>query len=39
MYKGIKYEEISFQEIEMNLLHGAAYTEKVFLTGADPTTW
>lgn len=37
MYKDIEYNEISFHEIEMELQHGPLYTERVFLTGADPT--
>lgn len=36
MYKDIKYCEIPFHNIEMELLHGYKYTEKIFLTGADP---
>ncbi len=36
MYKGDKYCEVPFWDIEMQLLNGYAYTEKVFLTGADP---
>lgn len=36
MYKDIEYNEISFHEIEMELQHGPLYTERVFLTGADP---
>ncbi len=36
MYKGIEYCEVSFHDIEMELLNGYRYTEKVFLTGADP---
>jgi radical SAM superfamily enzyme YgiQ (UPF0313 family) len=36
MYKGEKNSEISLQDIEKELLNGPLYTEKVFLTGADP---
>ena len=36
MYKDDKYNEIPFSDIEMQLLNGYFYTEKVFLTGADP---
>lgn len=36
MYKDDKYSEISFSEIEMQLLNAYKYTEKVFLTGAEP---
>jgi radical SAM superfamily enzyme YgiQ (UPF0313 family) len=36
MYKGDPYGEVSLSEIEMQLRHGGPYTEKVFLTGADP---
>lgn len=36
MYKGDPYGEVSLSEIEMQLRHGGLYTEKVFLTGADP---
>ncbi|MFD3156753.1 radical SAM protein [Haloimpatiens sp. FM7330] len=36
MYKDDKYGEVPFQDIEMQLLNGYTYTEKVFLTGADP---
>ena len=36
MYKDEKYSEVPLRDIEMILLHGYKYTEKVFLTGADP---
>ncbi len=36
MYKDDKYREVPFSDIEMQLLNGYKYTEKVFLTGADP---
>ena len=36
MYKDVEYREVELNEIEMNLKHGYYYTEKVFLTGADP---
>jgi len=36
MYKDSKYLEVPFSEIKMHLINGYKYTEKVFLTGADP---
>lgn len=36
MYKDIPYEKVSLQTIEMILMNADKYTEKVFLTGADP---
>lgn len=36
MYKDIAYSEISFLEIENQLINGYKYTERIFLTGADP---
>ena len=36
MYMDDKYSEVPFKEIEMQLMHGKLYTERVFLTGADP---
>lgn len=36
MYKDDDYSEISLLDIEKELLNGPPYTEKVFLTGADP---
>lgn len=36
MYVDDEYGEVSFREIEMQLLNAYTYTEKVFLTGADP---
>ena len=36
MYKDQQYSEVSMRDIEMQLLNGYTYTEKVFLTGADP---
>ncbi len=36
MYKDERYSEVPFLDIEMELRHGYKYTEKVFLTGADP---
>ncbi|MDW5299786.1 MAG: radical SAM protein [Sedimentibacter sp.] len=36
MYKDDKYCEVSFSDIEMQLLNIYNYTEKIFLTGADP---
>lgn len=36
MYKDDEYAEVSLSDLEMHLLNGDVYTEKVFLTGADP---
>lgn len=36
MYKDVNFNEVPFSNIEMQLLNGYTYTEKVFLTGADP---
>ena len=36
MYKDDEYGEVPFSDIKMQLLSGYIYTEKVFLTGADP---
>lgn len=36
MYIDDKYSEVPIRDIEMQLLNGYIYTEKVFLTGADP---
>lgn len=36
MYKDDTYSEISLREIEHELMNGNMYTERVFLTGADP---
>ncbi|HKL11003.1 MAG TPA: radical SAM protein [Clostridia bacterium] len=36
MYKDYEYSEVPFSDIEMNLINCYEYTEKVFLTGADP---
>jgi radical SAM superfamily enzyme YgiQ (UPF0313 family) len=36
MYKNVTYRQISFSDIETELRSGNLYTEKVFLTGADP---
>ncbi len=36
MYKDDEYQEVSLREMEIILLSGYEYTEKVFLTGADP---
>lgn len=38
MYKENDYREVSMQEIEFQLMNGSIYTERVFLTGADPLT-
>lgn len=36
MYRDQVYEEVSFSQIEQHLKNADPYTEKVFLTGADP---
>lgn len=36
MYKGCEYQEISQGDIDQILLNADQYTERVFLTGADP---
>ncbi len=36
MYKDVQYCQVPFPDMEMQLRSGYAYTEKVFLTGADP---
>ncbi|MHC1720340.1 MAG: radical SAM protein [Clostridiaceae bacterium] len=36
MYKEEKYSEVPFSDIERQLVNAYAYTERVFLTGADP---
>lgn len=36
MYKADTYSEVSLREIEHELMNGEGYTERVFLTGADP---
>ncbi len=36
MYKDVKYCQVPFHDVEMELINGYAYTEKIFLTGADP---
>ena len=36
MYQDDEYQEVSLRDIEVILLNGYKYTEKVFLTGADP---
>ncbi len=38
MYQDYSYQEIHLQEIEMQLMNGYPYTEKIFLLGADPLT-
>ncbi|MFA9423068.1 MAG: radical SAM protein [Sedimentibacter sp.] len=35
MYKDTKYSEVSFSDIETQLINGYVYTEKVFLIGAE----
>lgn len=36
MYKDVAYRPVPFSEIETELRSGDTYTEKLFLTGADP---
>lgn len=36
MYVDDEYNEVSLREIEIQLMNGYKYTEKIFLTGADP---
>jgi radical SAM superfamily enzyme YgiQ (UPF0313 family) len=36
MYKDVQYRQVPFPDLEMQLRSGDPYTEKVFLTGADP---
>lgn len=36
MYKEEKYSEVHFSDIEKQLVNANAYTERVFITGADP---
>ena len=36
MYKDVAYRPVPFAEIETELRSGDTYTEKIFLTGADP---
>jgi len=36
MYKDVPYGQVPFPDMEMQLRSGDAYTEKVFLAGADP---
>ncbi|WP_422485925.1 radical SAM protein [Gudongella sp. DL1XJH-153] len=36
MYKDDKYSEVPLEQIRQQLINGYEYTEKVFLTGADP---
>ena len=36
MYENCTYEEVSINDIDYELKYGNEYTEKVFLTGADP---
>ncbi|MGM0395941.1 MAG: radical SAM protein [Bacillota bacterium] len=36
MYKDDKYSEVPLPQIRQQLINGYKYTEKVFLTGADP---
>ena len=36
MYKDEIYQEVPIQEIEQELMNGEPYTERIFLTGADP---
>lgn len=36
MYKDDEYSEVSLAEMKIQLMNGYKYTEKIFLTGADP---
>lgn len=36
MYENCSYEEVSINDIDYELRYGNEYTERVFLTGADP---
>ena len=36
MYKADTYREVPLPEMEHELMNGEGYTERVFLTGADP---
>lgn len=36
MYKDNSYSQVSLGEIEQNLMNSNIYTERIFLTGADP---
>ncbi|MFW5648668.1 MAG: radical SAM protein [Candidatus Alkaliphilus sp. MAG34] len=36
MYKDEEYSEVSFSDIEMQLMNTDTYTEKLFLVGSDP---
>ena len=38
MYKDAEYKKVSTHEIEAQLINAYFYTEKIFLTGADPLT-
>lgn len=38
MYKDVEYKRVSTNEMETHLMNGYLYTEKIFLTGADPLT-
>lgn len=38
MYKDVEYKKVSTNEMETHLMNGYLYTEKIFLTGADPLT-
>ncbi|MDD4444783.1 MAG: radical SAM protein [Eubacteriales bacterium] len=36
MYKGVPYRQIPLSEVEKQIIYGDLYTERIFLTGADP---
>src|SRR5665648_146590 len=36
MYKDVEYKRVPITEIQVQLMNGYLYTEKIFLTGADP---
>ncbi len=38
MYKDVEYKIVPIREIEAQLINAYLYTEKIFLTGADPLT-
>ncbi len=38
MYQGVSYRRIPLSDVEQQIVYGDPYTERVFLTGADPLT-
>lgn len=36
MYRGVPYRPVPFPDVEDQLRYGSRYTERIFLTGADP---